>query len=146
MAPPGRAEGRGLRARGAEGAAPPAGAAGGGGAARRSPRAEPGEDAGGATVTHARARAHAGGAPHPRPHGRDAPRSTRPARLSPPAAAARAASGTAGRRGSRAARPFDVRRRRGDWPGACDVRGLRWARGLRQPQRPPRLELRLPGI
>lgn len=46
----------------------------------------------------------------------------------------------------RAARPFDVRRRRCDWTVACDVRGLRWARVLRQPQRQPRLGLRLPGI
>lgn len=66
---------------------------------------------------------------------------------SPPSpTAARAASGRAGRRGPLGARPFDVRRRRGDWLGACDVRGLRWARVLRLPQRPPRLRLRLPGI
>lgn len=44
------------------------------------------------------------------------------------------------------ARPFDVRRRPCDWTAACDVRGLRWARVLRQPQRRRRLGLRLPGI
>lgn len=94
------------------------------------------------------------GVPHPRSSGgtRSVPPplpsplpSPRPAR-NPTFAPAPGASREAGRRGPRAARPFDVRRHRCDWTVACDVRGLRWARVLRQPQRQPRLGLRLPGI
>lgn len=58
----------------------------------------------------------------------------------------RGSSGAAERRGPPAARPFDVLRHRCDWTAAYDVRGLRWARVLRQPQRRPRLRLWLPGI
>lgn len=101
------------------------------------------QEAGNVPATHARATRTQR---VPRAH---APRTGRATlhRSSPPSpSAVRAAAGTAGRRGPRGARPFDVRRRRGDWPDAYDVRGLRWAGVLRLPQRPPRLGLWLPGI
>lgn len=95
------------------------------------------------TATHARATRTQR---VPRSHAPRTGRATLHPSSPPSPTAARAASGRAGRRGPLGARPFDVRRRRGDWLSACDVRGLRWARVLRLPQRPPRLRLRLPGI
>lgn len=67
-----------------------------------------------------------------------------PAAPNPTFAGAPGACGTAGRRDLREARPFDVHRRRCDWTVSCDVRGLRWARVLRQPQRQPRLRAPAP--
>lgn len=69
-----------------------------------------------------------------------------PAAPNPTFARAPGACGAAWRRGLPAARPFDVLRRSCDWTTACDARRLRWALVLRQPQRQPRLRLRLPGI